>query len=494
MKRQRRFDQGTLDKAERLPNGFLKADAFLTRTGVFPYMNADGTIRRELRLPEEVFKEDSMKTLELATLTLGHPRVPVTALNAKELGVGTVGQDVREDSDKLRSTVMVQDNAAIEAMEDDGIRQTSCGYYCDLEPKPGITEDGEEYDFIQRNIDYNHVALVPHGRAGPEVAVRLDSADDAVMVTDEMAALQAKAKNTSAADQPKLDGLFGGKEGTPLSNSVAMLMRGRNLDEEKIAEHLDVTVAEVSSLLHGDAPLTNDQVNAVAQFLDIPVQVLHALVPEGSGTEQRNDSPERDKGFQETMMKFKLTIDGIEHEYEASETSHKTLAKHLDALSGLVEEAGKALDTEKARADSAEEKVVTLTKERNDAIDPSVIDAKVAARVALQTQGATVLGDDFKADATDDDIKRAIVLKVSPSAAGKIADCSADYLQARFDQAIESHSELHADAQGNGDVARIVETGKPSLAMRLDEARKKQKERQDAMWKTPLATSKDARA
>jgi hypothetical protein len=61
----------------------------------------------------------------------------------------------------------------IEAVED-GRTDVSCGYDCRLDAVPGVSPEGEPYDFIQREIEYNHVAIVPRGRAGT-AALRLDA-------------------------------------------------------------------------------------------------------------------------------------------------------------------------------------------------------------------------------------------------------------------------------------------------------------------------------
>ena len=58
---------------KKTPEGFVKATVAVTSIGVFTYRNPDGTTRRELRLPEEVFKQDSMDTLALKPMTLLHP-------------------------------------------------------------------------------------------------------------------------------------------------------------------------------------------------------------------------------------------------------------------------------------------------------------------------------------------------------------------------------------------------------------------------------------
>jgi hypothetical protein len=49
---------------------------------------------------------------------------------------------------------------------DTNARELSCGYSLNLDETPGTTPAGEGYDAIQRDSVYNHIAIVPHGRAG----------------------------------------------------------------------------------------------------------------------------------------------------------------------------------------------------------------------------------------------------------------------------------------------------------------------------------------
>jgi hypothetical protein len=58
-----RYDVVELSKPKRYPNGWLRADAFLTRPGVFEYLEADGRIRPELRTPDEVFDASSLSVV-----------------------------------------------------------------------------------------------------------------------------------------------------------------------------------------------------------------------------------------------------------------------------------------------------------------------------------------------------------------------------------------------------------------------------------------------
>lgn len=166
----------------------IRAPARLTRVGVFTYLTADGKTVRELRLPEEVFAPESLSSFELVPLTNDHPREgdgAVTAENARRLAVGTVGNVKRDATDRnyVAGELMIHDADAAKLV-DAGKREISCGYFCDREPaEPGatyldpLTGDAEPYDFIQRNIRGNHVAIVDHGRAGPEARIMLDAAD-----------------------------------------------------------------------------------------------------------------------------------------------------------------------------------------------------------------------------------------------------------------------------------------------------------------------------
>lgn len=180
-----RFDAGTvpLERARRLDNGWVEVDGILTRSGVFEYRNDDGSIRREYRPPEEVFHRDAMGSFSLVPVTDDHPDTvypkdpakngTLTAANTRAYQRGTVAQPRREGT-YLRGTLRVND-AQLVAKMDAGKTAVSCGYLCDLERTPGVTEDGVRYDAVQRNIRGNHVAVVDVGRAGPEARVRMDA-------------------------------------------------------------------------------------------------------------------------------------------------------------------------------------------------------------------------------------------------------------------------------------------------------------------------------
>ena len=170
------------DKVIKLDTGFLKVPVFATRTGVFNYRKSDGSIRRELRHPDEVFKADSLNTLSGVPFTNRHPSELVNSKNVRKYMVGMVSDNVNHDEQFVKTSVTIMDDKMVAEVEQNGLREVSCGYKCDVVEEAGEFE-GERYDAVQTNIRYNHLAGVQKGRAGSEVRLRMD-ADDAELVED----------------------------------------------------------------------------------------------------------------------------------------------------------------------------------------------------------------------------------------------------------------------------------------------------------------------
>lgn len=169
-----RIDKSKLDKLMKTSQGFLQAPAFVTRTGIFEYVKADGSSLKEYRPESEVFNPISIASLRAAPVTDDHPQELVTADNMKRLAVGYLGDTISQENEFVKvETLTVFDPNVISKVES-GLLELSCGYEAELDFTPGEI-NGEKYDCIQKNIIYNHVALVREGRAGPEVRLRLDS-------------------------------------------------------------------------------------------------------------------------------------------------------------------------------------------------------------------------------------------------------------------------------------------------------------------------------
>lgn len=162
---QLRFDKSQVGKIVKTDEGYLRGEAVVTRCGVFKYLNQDGTIRREARLPEYAFKKESLDSLKMIPVTNNHPTVLVDATNAKELSIGSTGETINIDGENILTTVTINVQDAIDDIENNNKVELSLGYTLDLIEQKGVY-NGQEYDCIQTNIKYNHLAVVERGRAG----------------------------------------------------------------------------------------------------------------------------------------------------------------------------------------------------------------------------------------------------------------------------------------------------------------------------------------
>lgn len=172
-----RFDNISIDelKMTETQEGYLEGFAIATRVGVFTYMKSDGTVQKEFRPPEEVFNEDSINSFKMIPITDEH-RGLINAKNAKQVQVGITGQEFKKDDNYLAPFIKIFDKEIISQIKINGKRGLSFGYTVELEKADGIY-DGEKYDYIQRNIRGNHLAIVNQGRAGLKARMRIDSED-----------------------------------------------------------------------------------------------------------------------------------------------------------------------------------------------------------------------------------------------------------------------------------------------------------------------------
>lgn len=149
--------------------GWLRDRPVITRTGVFKYTTKAGKEVRELRTSEEVFKADSLVTIAGIPITVGH--IGMLTANSNKPSIGTVISPGIPEETNVVADIIIHEPTKLGDR-----RELSLGYTCEIEETPGQTENGEHYDAIQKNIIYNHLAVVRTGRAG-NARLRLDSTD-----------------------------------------------------------------------------------------------------------------------------------------------------------------------------------------------------------------------------------------------------------------------------------------------------------------------------
>lgn len=204
MARERRLDTISLASPVLRPGGSILVDGHVARTGVLTYRYADGSVRREYVSREELFAADSMASLRIVPVTCEHPSVGMLdTTTARGFTVGATGENVRPDGDWLAASFGIFDEAAIGGVVSGARRELSCGYDCDVEVTPGVTEDGDHYDVVQRRRTYNHLAIVTEARAGAGAVPRLDSSDSrvGVLVTGTKDASGAPARPMQGSSQ-----------------------------------------------------------------------------------------------------------------------------------------------------------------------------------------------------------------------------------------------------------------------------------------------------
>ena len=244
-----RYDNHNLDtlKLTKTTEGYLEGYAIATRTGVFNYMKADGSIQRELRLAEDVFKEDAINSFKLLPITNDHPAEEVNSTNVKELAVGFTGEDIQKQDNYLLTKLKITDKDTIDAINN-GKRGLSYGYKVNLIKKDGVHK-GKKYDYIQTDIKGNHLAVVSHGRAGNKARLKLDG-QEAICVLDDynnnennfnMKTIKIDNKDYEVVDEvvKRLDTLEANNsnlkdEGLKLQNKIDSLAGERDALKDKI--------------------------------------------------------------------------------------------------------------------------------------------------------------------------------------------------------------------------------------------------------------------
>jgi len=174
-----RYDVAPIDRYEVTPEGYLRAWATLARTGVQMYTDADGSIRREYRPESEVASPESLASFAGKAITLEHPSVLLDSANTKDYQIGFSGTEVVYDNGFVRAVMTITDKDAIESIMRGDAKEVSAGYRVNYDATPGVTDSGENYDGIQKEINGNHIAVVRRGRAGPQVRLHLDRLDAA---------------------------------------------------------------------------------------------------------------------------------------------------------------------------------------------------------------------------------------------------------------------------------------------------------------------------
>lgn len=179
------------DKREIDDNGWFEVkNNPLSKEGIFLYRGSqirlpDGSQPPDLdklypvyRPAEELSNEETINSFKLVPWVDNHAMLGSEEMGmtpAEKKGVsGVIGQEVYFKGGVLYGNIKAFSETLAKQIEN-GKKELSLGYHCRYEHNPGEW-NGQHYEYIQRDLRGNHLALVDNGRMGAGVRV-LDHCD-----------------------------------------------------------------------------------------------------------------------------------------------------------------------------------------------------------------------------------------------------------------------------------------------------------------------------
>ena len=140
------------------------------------YPGNPNDIVKVYRPMEELMRPETIESFKLLPFIDDHTWLGLKGIDTGSLPfTGITGEGVYADAPYLRSNLKVF-SEELKADIMSGKVELSPGYLYDVYLQPGVW-NGQPYQYVQRNLRGNHLALVMTGRTGSDVAV-MDSADD----------------------------------------------------------------------------------------------------------------------------------------------------------------------------------------------------------------------------------------------------------------------------------------------------------------------------
>lgn len=377
---EQRFDSIPLSDTYFTPEGYLIDNPILTRVGIFEYHNADGSVRRELRLPEEVFAAESLASYKGKPVILTHEAGLVDVDNVQQEHIGTILSEGMQDGDNVRAQIVIHDAESL----DYGLRELSLGYTQTPDETPGVW-NGQPYDAIQRNIQINHLALVEKARAGEQARLNIDGEEQG---GNQMS--KARKDGLTPEEIARLVEEYKQRQAQRMENTNPTADEGTNPDEQTTDEGETDPVQEVKDRrdrrdASGDCE-TMDEASGVIAQQDEDIQKLLDFI---------------------AQLQAKIDFDEASAEEEAKADSEG--------------------ETAEANADEEEH--------QENPLNMDSIDAYVNQKIELIR-----LGDKLNLDGIETmkpmDAKKAIITKVHPNI--RLDGKDTAYINAMFDIAKES--------------------------------------------------------
>lgn len=294
------------------PEGFLICrDVPIARVGTQDYLarelGLDGEPDRPVtveRRPEDVFDPAAIASFEGKDVTYTHPPEMLAPENQSSYSKGHA-ENVRREGDFLVADLHLKDPTLISEVRNGILREVSCGYLCDYAPSGA--------GYRQTNIRGNHIAIVPRGRAGHDVAIK----DSAAGLPAEKGKVKHMSKNKS------LLSLFGwaSKDATPEQLDSLVETAAAALDADPVAPAQEAAPAEDNA-----PPPANTQENPLLAALNSISAKLDKLLAE-------KETPAADEGADIDKAISELSGEG--EEKKAEDTAAQTIPANDSGLALL---------------------------------------------------------------------------------------------------------------------------------------------------------------
>lgn len=270
----------------------------ITKATVNPYFGREVVNWRELGLdPDRVYKlyrdpaelEKAVPSGNGKPLLLGHREVDSAAHDYE----GTVGSvtGLYWKAPYVMAALDVWPSHAIDGIESGEVAELSAAYRYQADMRAGVTPDGESFDGTMRSIVFNHVALVPRGRAGRDVVVR----DAALWDFSKGITMQSKPTLAAAQTQGALAVYLKPKMAKDASIDLAPIVAGvtrKNFKSQVPAIVLGVMRATKGKLAQ-DADIEDvaEVIEALAEILPPEAEAdVKAAVEGAEGGEVNDDA------------------------------------------------------------------------------------------------------------------------------------------------------------------------------------------------------------
>lgn len=393
-----RLDSIQLDGTYFTDEGYLIDHPIVTSIGIFEYANPDGSIRRELRLPEEVFAKESLDSYKGKPIIITHDAGMVTNENVDDEIIGTILSQGYQDGEHVRAEIVIHNTNALKECE---LRELSLGYSLESEDSPGEWE-GKPYDCIQRNIRINHLALVQNARAGESARLNVDGKDKKGNQQNQKGLISKMIKKrTQRTDENTL---------TPEELQAAIAM---------------YQAAQSQTTDSEDAPAANQEDED-----ETPSPTPQETVQLVKDRKDRRDSDEKEQ----------MTLD------EACATIQE-MDEDIGSLLGVIDQlvAEKEFDENDTPSETATDEGENEDEEENgddDKSEAGSLNMDSADRLFSKKLEVVRIGDRLNMNGLENmkllDAQKAIIRKVRPSL--RLDGKSDTYIQAAFDLAKEAIS------------------------------------------------------